>query len=589
MSQPLSFVGPIDSAHGYPLWYEDPAGVRLELGLGNDPLTPAGEQPPDPAAPLAIPGNFPEEAFYYYAECEVPVGGAGVVGRARLILALEAAFGGPGTPADGARVVFVRTRVRMDDVLPGATYTVTHPWGVAVTEADERGRVFWTDDKGIADQDFHGVLPHLDAAPFLSHTVDVPPGYLGDGATPRPVTGSPHGTNHFRIEGPGVADAGGPVDPADPTNPDVVLGVLFTVQGRRARRAGVQITRAGYTRDAAGAVVLDVFARSVPVEQNQHPLELTTPRVAATGRDRDYVAHATATSVPVTVTVVNPNDTPPTHATAPVTDLVDITRADLDQAAGTLTVDATSSDAAAPTLTVTGFGPLTAHPTVYPATAAPDTLEVTSAAGGRGTRRVTVTGPTGTALPLLADAGPDLTVPTGTVVTLDGTGSRGTITAHAWTQTTGTPVALDDPAGATTTFTAPPPAGPVVAEQLGFELAVTGEGAATDTVTVTVTGPPPADVLTVQATQFRTGRRQWRVGGALTSPDGPRPNRVTVSLLSRTGPIEIGSAPVDVTGAWDVRRTLASADDALIPTPGARVRATSQHDGTDEAAVNIRN
>ncbi len=576
----LTFVGPRDPQHGFPLWYEDASGTRLALGLGNDPLTPAGEQPPNPGAPLSIPENFPEEGFYFYAESEMPIGGAGTVGRARLILGLEAAFGGPGTPAVDARVVFARIRVRIDDVIPGASYVVTHPYGVTdPLIADEKGRVFWTDDRGIADEQFGAVLTAGQVAPFLRAVSGAPAGYLGDGVTPTAVTGSPMTppTNFFRIDGPGVAAGGGPVDPADPTNPDRIQNALFSVQGKIATRLGAQITRATYTRDAANAVTLDVFATSAPGQS----LELAAPRVAATGDGRTYLARAEVPAIPPAATVVNVGDVPPTYATAVVTDQVVVTTAEYDHATGRLTVDATSSDALAPTLTVVGLGDLTTAPAEFAVSAVPADIVVTSAAGGVGSRPVTVVGAAGQVLPVVADAGADITAVTGTVVALDGGGSRGDIASYGWVQTAGPAVTLTEPAGPVPSFTAPSSPG-----VLTFELTVTSpNGSSSDTVTVTVTDPPPPDQLTIQQTQYRTSKRQWRVGGTVVATGGPRANRVTVTLNG----VEIGSSPVDITGAWDVRRTLLGPEAALVPTVGSTVSAVSEHGGADTAPVNIRN
>lgn len=88
-----------------------------------------------------------------------------------------------------------------------------------------------------------------------------------------------------------------------------------------------------------------------------------------------------------------------------------------------------------------------------------------------------------------ADAGPDQTVSALEVVTLDGSASSdsdGTIAGYAWTQTTGTNVALDETVPAMPTFTAPNVG---ANEVLTFELVVTdNDGAASlaDTVVITV-------------------------------------------------------------------------------------------------------
>lgn len=574
-TQRLSVVGPRDPGHGFPRWFEDDNATRLELGVGPDTFTPAGEQLPSPGAPLSFPDNFPEEAFYFYAESEMPVGGVGVVGRARLILALEAAFGGVGTPAEGARVVFARIRVRMDDVVPGAEYVVTHPYGVTdPMPADDRGRVFVTDDRGIADEDFERVLEAGLVAPFLVATTVPDAGHLGDGVTPHTLTGSPFGTDFFRIDGPRVGDGGGPVDPADPTNRDRVHTELFTVQGRRATQLGAEITRASYGRNAAGVVDLDVFARSAPGQT----LELGQPRIAATAADRDYVMHTRVPDVPATVEVVNVTDNPSTRTAAPVTDLVLVRSASYNPSTRILKVNAASSDSDAPTLTVEGHGALTATPTVFAdVDAVPEQVVVTSAAGGRGTRPVNVTGPASPTLPVLADAGADLEVVTGREGRLDATASRGPVTGWSWSQLSGTTVTLSDASVPIPTFTAPAPG------TIEFRVTVTGDGGpSSDTVSVTVLPVPPPDTIDIDRAEFRTSKQQWRVGGTLT---GSLPAEVVVDFVGQ----ELGRSPVDATGGWDVRRTLTSADASLLPTVGDSVTATSAAGGTDTAAINIRN
>ena len=141
MANELVAVGPTDPDNGFPLWYEDTDGTRLELGLDpNDPNLPALELP-TPGADVVFPTNFPDEAFYFAAEAEMLVGGPAGPARARLILALEAAFGGTGAVVDGQQMVFGRVRLRIDDVEPGATYTATGPYGQISGEADDRGRV----------------------------------------------------------------------------------------------------------------------------------------------------------------------------------------------------------------------------------------------------------------------------------------------------------------------------------------------------------------------------------------------------------------------------------------------------------------
>jgi len=88
-----------------------------------------------------------------------------------------------------------------------------------------------------------------------------------------------------------------------------------------------------------------------------------------------------------------------------------------------------------------------------------------------------------------ADAGPDQTVSSLVVVTLDGSASSdsdGTIAAYAWTQTTGTNVTLDETVPAMPTFTAPNVGAD---EVLTFELVVTdndGAPSLADSVVITL-------------------------------------------------------------------------------------------------------
>jgi hypothetical protein len=207
----------------------------------------------------------------------------------------------------------------------------------------------------------------------------------------------------------------------------------------------------------------------------------------------------------------------------------------------------------------------------------PAEIILQSGAGGRAVRPVTVVGPGAPTLPVVADAGPDLEVVTGTQVELDGAGSRGPITAWAWTQDQGPVVALSDAAAPSPTFTAPGP------DALHFTLTVQGPGGPSSAgVAVLVTPPPPPDQIVVQQAQFRTSRQQFRVGGTLT---GALPSTVVVRLAGT----DLGQSSVDATGAWDVRRTLAAAEAALRPSVGDQVEVLSTHGGSALVAVSIRN
>lgn len=391
----LAEVGPIDPRTGFPFWYEDSTGLRLELVWApGDDFAPVVIDPEE-SGPLRDVGAFPAEAFYLLAETELEAGAGARTARIRVVLALEATFTTEGV-TDGQQIVFGRVRFRVRDGLPDTTYTLTHPYGTVEAMTDDRGRVTVTEDIGLTPLDFTGALDSS-IAPFLRWTADpaLPATHVGDGATEHTVTGSPLGTNFALVEGPGVASAGGEPDPNDPTNPDKVYTDRFVLQGRVATVNGADVPRAVYSRTAAGDAVVDVFARSVPGQQ----LLITAPGLSDTsmqgGATRNYVARAdVGTTVPARVTVTNLTDPLPLPATADVVDAVEITQADYDAATQTLTVAAASSDQQSPpTLTVSGRGGLSGPVGVLSGVdAPPPVITVESAAGGSSTRTVRIVG-----------------------------------------------------------------------------------------------------------------------------------------------------------------------------------------------------
>lgn len=154
-------VGPINSAVGYPLWYEDTTGLRLELCLDQNGMCLSVL--PDPAAPPAVPGNYDPagEAFYYMATASISDG----IVDAQLTLALESGFVGP--VVNGGQAVFARIRITInarDPSVANQVFTVTHPFGVTtVTTRD-------VNQNSIVSQD----IPGLIALDFTSATLDAP-------------------------------------------------------------------------------------------------------------------------------------------------------------------------------------------------------------------------------------------------------------------------------------------------------------------------------------------------------------------------------------------------------------------------------
>jgi hypothetical protein len=136
---PNKAVGPIDPRIGFPLWYQDELGVRLTACLdasGFCILTPNYNTAAAASVTTAA-INFPDEAFYWYADARITRASGGQV---RLVIAKEGAFTTP-VASVGQQIAFDRIRVRIDQLTPGATYTITHPFGVMTAVADANGGI----------------------------------------------------------------------------------------------------------------------------------------------------------------------------------------------------------------------------------------------------------------------------------------------------------------------------------------------------------------------------------------------------------------------------------------------------------------
>ena len=239
-AQGLAAVGAIDPANGFPRWYMDKNGLQLGQCLDTSVIDPCAVIPelPDPTQPVIFNTNFPPEFFYWRAVAEIDnIGGVG--GRGLLVLSVQGVFAGPTeTAADGNgfQAVFARYRVRVrpNGLVPGATYTVTAPFGVRSFVADAVGVINFTDDQGCPlgaplPCDFASVVPTTNAGPFLTWDPATPPpapaGFIGNANIPHAITGSPFGTNFFRIEGPNV---GGPGVNSVQTNIfSIVIGKIY--------------------------------------------------------------------------------------------------------------------------------------------------------------------------------------------------------------------------------------------------------------------------------------------------------------------------------------------------------------------------
>jgi len=451
----LAQVGPVDyspQVGGFPLWYKDTNGVRLELCLDETDVHCIAGPRPLPSQPVDFPGNFPDEAFWWAGVSDMRTS----AGSARLVLALEAAFAvGPVAPGD--QVAFSRMRLRVDG-LPTGLYTVTHPYGVDQyivdpASANATRSINSTRDTG----DFSGG-GNFDAAlngltgPFLVWDSDqamLPAGYLADPLVPHTVTGSPYNTNIFRIEGPVGAFSG---------SPDVCPGVidascistdLFAVQAKQSVRAGVEVTRAGYT-DNAGTGYVDVFATSVPGQSIMVSGNgILETQMIGDGSGRYFARIAHGTTVPTNLMVRNTTDTPPSWANvSAITDSVHISGATFDRDLSTMTVTATSTDANASlslvwggTILTTGLPGTTYTFDVQNVAVPPVEVSVVSSAGGVDSDDVVISGGGLAPVPLVAVvAVPPGPFTPGEIFNLDGSASTGSADAYVWTQTAGTPI-----------------------------------------------------------------------------------------------------------------------------------------------------
>jgi len=392
-SADLNRVGPTNNpappGHGFPLWYQDLNGMVLDLCL---PTVTATQDPQSlqetacllgaPTPPYIFPTNFPDEVFFHRVVSN-PMTTSPAGTRAILVLALEAAFGS-GAPAVGQQMVFARIRVTAGVPFDG-TYTVTHPYGTEtfanVTSSGTNRDIVFTEDIGISPGNFTDAL-FSRVGPFLQHVEDtlidpatgapfVPfpggpaaqplalpfdangfiPGvsryFLGDGVTPRYITGSPFGTNWFEMCGP----FDGPNLPNR-----CIRENLFTVTGmlhdpNAPVGSPLSVTRASYSR-TDGSAQVDVMARA-----SRSPGQAAAPVLTAAGQAVTPVLMAGPTSlgdwyaqgipvpsyaVPTQITVTNSGDVPPASITTHVVD--EVTIKSVAYAGGTLTVVATTSD-----------------------------------------------------------------------------------------------------------------------------------------------------------------------------------------------------------------------------------------------------
>ncbi len=603
-SDTMKAVGPVSSDHGFPVWYEDSNGLRLEQCLDlEDPFCDPAflrEEMGNPDGAMSFPGNWPMESFYYSAGSIMDMPGGGSAG---LVSAVEATFANEAV-LDGDQVVFGRLRFDID--FPGAgTYVVTHPYGVDTFEvgAAEATDFRYVEDLTPAPGNFALALKSR-INPFLVREgglITGPDGgrYIGDPAESTRVTGSAHDTNYFSVKQVHVAADG------STTTTELARTDLFSLMGKVSTNSGVAAHKAVIS-EVGDQRFLDVFAtsdagRSLPVNDDMD--DAGTDGIAKTILKSDgerYFARIPLTGqAPTEVTVTNESDLPVASKTVPVTDDVVISSAVYDTTSGQLTVSAASTDLVdPPTLTVDGTtgdpAPALTDGTATIAMAAPPArVTVTSTGGGSDTAPVTITGGgLATPAPTTAVATGPAEVLVNSAVTLDGTSSENAV-SFLWAQV-GTPtVELSGADTATAGFTAP--AEPA---ELTFTLTTTGADGSTVTsaplvvrVVTEATPPPPppppatlaavatADPMTAmvgqQVTVSGTGGTpgetyswtQVANGAATVEIPNPTAGSFTFTMPATTAPLEFELTVTAADGATtssDIVEVSQTADDLTL-------------------------
>jgi hypothetical protein len=588
----LKTAGPVNSEYGFPAWYEDTKGTRVEPCLdGSNPMCGFVAAPVagfNDTQPTVFPSNFPLENFYMMAGSQLTLPNGG---RATLTLGLEASFINNLVPKDGDQVVFARQRVVVVGGPANTTLTVKHPYGTMTIDTDAAG-------KGKLVQDVSPSIGNFTAAlkgsigPFLSWDTGAPAGYLGDPAIPHAITGGPNG-NSFSVTSPnGLALS---------TN-------QFNLQGKLATNTGVRSDAAVLTSDGTNTFI-DVFATSeaggdelsvAASDNTTTPAVPTTPMAAsttATGSKSFYARVQVTGAPPTSITVRNIGDNPVSTSQVPVTKAsgIAITAATFDGT--TLHIAAISASGSAlkvnGTALVNGVADIATH-------APPAQVTVTDATGGSASASVLVTGgiPTPPGMPATTPspspqpvcivndvvvACPDGGVPAGSTptakiagaattapaarglpITLDGSGSTNA-TAWEWTQVSGTPVTITGGNTAKPTVTpqlaipSPAPAKtPAAVDNAAAMIqlvAISGTGStAVRSAPVTVSVPINPDTVAITKATYKKGA-EFRVDGTSSivnvSPVLTPPT--TMAVYDAASGVLLGTAAVDTTGAWSLR------------------------------------
>lgn len=215
----LTGVAPRVDRTGYPAWYEDATGARVNLCVDNR-LCLGGDTRPNrnrPAGPTVDanprrPGlqpNMPDEAFYAIARAETELDEGG---RIRWRGVLEGAFSSA-VPRAGRQITFTRVQVTGSDVNlaaypAGTELDFVTPYGNLSATVNDDGTLERTRVESSLGTRANGFLPPVTETvtgygpTFLRWDPAVAPaapaGFLGNPLVPHAVVGGDGGVNTFQ-------------------------------------------------------------------------------------------------------------------------------------------------------------------------------------------------------------------------------------------------------------------------------------------------------------------------------------------------------------------------------------------------------